>query len=61
MGQSQSLIETQKAIPIRPARVFGFLFFQRAYGAVLKSDIDQANTAYDIKRNKWAQEHFEKK
>ena len=47
MGQSQSLIETQKAIPIRPARVFGFLFFQRAYGAVLKSDVDQANVKYD--------------
>ena len=37
MGQSQSAVEKHKTLPIRPNRIFGFLFFQREYDAVMKS------------------------
>jgi len=35
MGQSQSAVEKHKTIPIRPEKIFGFVFFQRFYNSVM--------------------------
>lgn len=42
MGQSQSLIEKNKTQPIKPTKIFGFIFFQRFYNEVVVSKRDLA-------------------
>jgi hypothetical protein len=35
MGQSQSQIEKNKQQPIKPTKIFGFIFFERLYDEVV--------------------------